>query len=83
MFKNSISSRKETLVFLFFCLGGGLALRLFYISKVNGPFVYTDEFGYCAHAAHLTGNTWAGVMDGMGRCSFGYSLFHLIFFIPM
>lgn len=72
MLKNSIYNRKETLVFLFFCLGV-LVLRLFYISKVNGPFVYADEFGYWAHAAHLTGNTWAGVMDGMGWYSFGYS----------
>ena len=72
MLKNIIDKRKETLVFLFFCLGV-LVLRLFYISKVNGPFVYADEFGYWAHAAHLTGNTWAGVMDGIGWYSFGYS----------
>lgn len=72
MVKDNIYNRKEYLVFLFFCMGT-LLLRLFYISKVNGPFVYADEFGYWAHAAHLTGNTWAGVMNSVGWYSFGYS----------
>ena len=64
--------QKQGLVFLIFCLCT-LVLRLFYITNVNGPFVYADEFGYWAHAAHMTGNTWAGVMDGMGWYGFGYS----------
>lgn len=72
MLKNNIYKRKECLVFLLFCMGT-LILRLFYISKVNGPFVYADEFGYWAHAAHLAGNTWAGVMSNVGWYSFGYS----------
>lgn len=72
MMKNKCGSRNESLVFLFFCLGT-LVLRVFYISKVNGPFVYPDEFGYWAHAAHMTGKTWAGVMDGMTWYGFGYS----------
>lgn len=49
-------------------------LRIFYISKVKGPFVYADEMGYWGHAANLTGNTWAGVMNGMPWYAFGYSL---------
>lgn len=74
MMKNKCGNRKECLVFLFFCLGT-LVLRIFYISKINGPFVYPDEFGYWAHAAHMSGKTWAGVMDGMTWYSFGYSFF--------
>lgn len=72
MWKNSIRNKKEYLIFGFFCLGT-LVLRLFYIMKVNGPFVYADEFGYWSHAAHMAGHTWAGVMDGIGRYAFGYS----------
>ena len=49
-------------------------LRIFYISKVKGPIVYTDELGYCGHAAALTGNTWSGVMGNMPWYAFGYSL---------
>lgn len=60
------------MIFAFFCLGT-LVLRLFYITKVNGPFVYADEFGYWSHAAHMAGHTWAGVMDGIGWYAFGYS----------
>lgn len=44
MMKNKCGNRKECLVFLVFCLGT-LVLRIFYISKINGPFVYPDEFG--------------------------------------
>lgn len=72
MIQSRARKEKELPVFLFFCLGV-LVLRLFYITKVNGPFVYADEFGYWAHAAHMTGHTWAGVMDGMGWYNFGYS----------
>lgn len=72
MLRDKRGDKKEYLVFLLFCFGT-LVLRVFYISKVNGPFVYADEFGYWAHAAHLTGRTWAGVMDGMGWYGFGYS----------
>lgn len=72
MLKNRCKSRKEYLVFLVFCIGT-IMLRVFYIGKVNGPFVYADEFGYWAHAAHMTGKTWAGVMDGIGWYGFGYS----------
>lgn len=87
MLKKTIQEKKEVLIFLFFCLGT-LVLRLFYISKVNGPFVYADEFGYWAHAAHLAGHTWAGVMDGMGWYSFGYSfilapVFYLSNYMPV
>ena len=54
---------------------GFLMLRLFYITRVKGPFVYTDEMGYWGHAANLAGNTWAGVMGDMPWYAFGYSLF--------
>ncbi len=72
MWKNSIQNKKEYLIFSFFCLGT-LVLRLFYLMKVNGPFVYEDELGYWSHAAHMTGYTWAGVMDGVSWYAFGYS----------
>lgn len=72
MLKNNCENKKGHLVFLLFCLGT-VILRVFYISKVNGPFVYADEFGYWAHAAHMTGKTWAGVMNGIGWYGFGYS----------
>lgn len=72
MLINNIQKKKEFSVFLFFSIGT-LMLRIFYISRVNGPFVYADEFGYWAHAAHMTGNTWAGVMNGIGWYSYGYS----------
>ncbi len=69
---NGIRNKKEYVIFSFFCLGT-LVLRLFYITKVNGPFVYADEFGYWSHAAHMAGHTWAGVMDGIGWYAYGYS----------
>lgn len=72
MWTKSIQDKKEYLIFGIFCLGT-LVLRLFYITKVNGPFVYADELGYWAHAAHMAGHTWAGVMDGVSWYAFGYS----------
>lgn len=51
-----------------------LLVRIVYITRVYGPIVYTDEMGYWGHAANLTGNTWAGVMNEMPWYSFGYSL---------
>lgn len=69
----------------FFCMSmfvlGVIALRIFYISRTTGPFIYGDEFGYWSHAAHLTGNTWAGVMDNMGWYSFGYSFWLALTFL--
>ncbi len=65
-------NKTEYLIFALFCLGT-LVLRLFYITKVNGPFVYPDELGYWAHAAHMAGDTWAGVMDGVSWYAFGHS----------
>lgn len=57
-------------------------LRLFYIKRTTGPFIYTDELGYWSHAAHMTGHTWAGVMDGVSWYSFGYSFWlALTFFL--
>lgn len=72
MWKNSMQNKKEYLIFIIFCLGT-LVLRLFYITKGNGPFVYEDELGYWSHAAHMAGYTWAGVMDGVSWYAFGYS----------
>lgn len=72
MWTSDIRKKREYWIFGLFCLGT-LVLRLFYITKVNGPFVYADEFGYWSHAAHMAGHTWAGVMDGIGWYAFGYS----------
>lgn len=72
MWKNRMQNKKEYLIFSIFCLGT-LVLRLFYITKANGPFVYADELGYWSHAAHMAGHTWAGVMDGVSWYAFGYS----------
>lgn len=55
------------------CMLGVIAVRGFYITRTTGPFIYADELGYWSHAAHMTGNTWAGVMDGVSWYSFGYS----------
>lgn len=65
---------KDRIIYLTLALGV-VFLRVFYISRVKGPFVWTDELGYWGHAANLTGNSWAGVMNGMPWYAFGYSLF--------
>ena len=54
-------------------LAAALLLRIIYIGKVHGPIVYADEMGYWGHAANMTGNTWAGVMNGMPWYACGYS----------
>lgn len=60
---------------------GVIFFRLFYIIRILGPFIYADEFGYWSHAAHMTGHTWAGVMDGVSWYSFGYSFWLAITFL--
>lgn len=70
---------RDRMIYLTFALGVAF-LRVFYISRVKGPFVWTDELGYWGHAANLTGNSWAGVMNGMPWYAFGYSLFLVPFF---
>lgn len=65
---------RDRIIYLTLALGV-VFLRVFYISRVRGPFVWTDELGYWGHAANLTGNSWAGVMNGMPWYAFGYSLF--------
>lgn len=65
---------KDRIIYLTLALGV-VFLRVFYISRVKGPFVWTDELGYWGHAANLAGNSWAGVMNGMPWYAFGYSLF--------
>lgn len=59
---------------------GVIFLRVFYITRTSGPFIYADEFGYWSHAAHMAGETWAGVMDGVSWYSFGYSFWLAIIF---
>lgn len=54
-------------------LAAALLLRSIYIGKVHGPIVYADEMGYWGHAANMTRNTWAGVMNGMPWYACGYS----------
>lgn len=76
--------RKNGKDFLFISIFvlGVIVLRLFYIARTKGPFIYADELGYWSHAAHMTGNTWAGVMDGVSWYSFGYSFWlALTFFL--
>ena len=71
---------KDSLLLGLFVLGV-MFLRLFYITRTFGPFIYADEFGYWSHAAHMTGHTWAGVMDGVSWYSFGYSFWLMITFL--
>lgn len=80
MEESKLIKRKEDIALAVFALGV-IVLRLFYISRTNGPFIYADEMGYWSHAAHITGNTWAGVMNGMGWYSFGYSLWLALTFL--
>ncbi len=68
-------------IFMGLFILGVIILRVFYISRTTGPFIYADEFGYWSHAAHMTGHTWAGVMDGMGWYSFGYSFWLALTFL--
>lgn len=74
------AKQKDRYLLIFFCTISFL-LRIFYISKVRGPFVYTDELGYWGHAANLTGHNWAGVMNNMPWYAFGYSLLLAPFFL--
>ncbi|MCM1252775.1 MAG: hypothetical protein NC321_08130 [Clostridium sp.] len=67
------AKQKDKILLGMFFLGTFL-VRIFYITKVKGPFVYTDELGYWGHAAAVTGHTWAGVMQNMPWYAFGYSL---------
>ena len=50
---------------------GVIFLRLFYITRTTGPFIYADELGYWSHAGHMTGHTWAGGEDGVSWFSLG------------
>lgn len=72
MEENRFMRKKEIIALTVFTLGV-IVVRLFYISRTKGPFIYADEMGYWSHAAHMTGNIWAGVMDGVSWYSFGYS----------
>lgn len=60
---------------------GVIFLRVFYITRTTGPFIYADEFGYWSHAAHMTGHTWAGAMEGVAWYSFGYSFWLALTFL--
>lgn len=79
-----IEVKQENIGHIFF-MGGFIVclilLRSFYITHITGPFIYADEFGYWSHAAHLTGNIWAGAMDGVSWYSFGYSLWLAVTFL--
>ena len=75
-----MTARQRDRYLLIFSCAISFFLRVFYITKVNGPFVYTDELGYWGHAANLTGHNWAGVMNGMPWYAFGYSLLLSPFF---
>ncbi len=71
---------KDSLFIVLFILGV-IFLRVFYITRTTGPFIYADEFGYWSHAAHMTGHNWAGVMDGVSWYSFGYSFWLVLTFL--
>lgn len=71
---------KDYFIISMFALGV-IVLRVFYITRTSGPFIYADEFGYWAHAAHMAGQTWAGVMDGVSWYSFGYSFWLALTFL--
>lgn len=73
-------STKQYLILGIYILGV-IVFHGFYISRLTGPFIYADEIGYWSHAAHLTGNTWAGVMDGVSWYSFGYSFLLALTFL--
>lgn len=83
MERETMQKRKSMQDYIFagiFILGV-IIPRVFYISRTTGPFIYADEFGYWSHAAHMMGDTWAGVMDGMGWYSFGYSFWLALTFL--
>ncbi len=83
MERETMQKRKSMQDYIFagiFILGV-VILRVLYISRTTGPFIYADEFGYWSHAAHMMGDTWAGVMDGMGWYSFGYSFWLALTFL--
>ncbi|MCD7726170.1 MAG: hypothetical protein LUI12_11600 [Clostridiales bacterium] len=71
---------KEAVALSIFVVGV-MVLRLFYITRTTGPFIYADEIGYWSHAAHMVGYTWAGVMDGVSWYSFGYSFWLALTFL--
>lgn len=75
-----INDRTQYLVLGVYMLGV-IVFHGFYISRLTGPFIYADEIGYWSHAAHMTGNTWAGVMDGVSWYSFGYSFLLALTFL--
>ena len=69
-----MTEKKKNIYILGFFFIVVFFLRIFYITRVKGPFVYADEMGYWGHAANLSGNTWSGVMNGMPWYAYGYSL---------
>lgn len=73
--------KRKDCFFIFMFMLGVIILRVFYITRTTGPFIYGDEFGYWGHAAHMTGHTWAGVMNNMGWYSFGYSFWLALTFL--
>ena len=79
-----IGQNREKIISIIFMGGfifGLIFLRLFYITRTTGPFIYADEFGYWSHAAHMAGQTWAGVMNGVSWYSFGYSFWLALSFL--
>lgn len=82
---NNLAVKKERRISDALLIGifmlGVIFLRLFYITRTTGPFIYADELGYWSHAAHMTGHTWAGVMNGVSWYSFGYSFWLALTFL--
>lgn len=71
---------RDRIIYLILALGV-VFLRVFYVNRAKGPFVWTDELAYWGYAANLSGNSWAGVMNGMPWYAFGYSLFLVPLFL--
>lgn len=82
-YSQSLSKKEQIGKFLFMGMMflGVIFLRVFYITRTTGPFIYADEFGYWSHAAHMAGETWAGAMDGVSWYSFGYSFWLALTFL--
>lgn len=76
----TIDKRRDRYILAAF-LAAAFLLRIIYMSKVHGPIVYADEMGYWGHAANMTGNTWAGVMNGMPWYACGYSFLLMPIFL--
>ena len=71
-----IEKTKKIGIFIFFSILI-LGMRLWYITEMRGPFVFSDQVGYWGHAANINGLPWQNATKVW--YSYGYS----ILLIPM